>query len=433
MDELTKRVTKLRLSEKPKTKNPNTNPNTNPNPENPTMAQANPVPEHPYTPKDITQPMINIIPLFDGNPQTLPVYVESCEFLIHNYANLNDPTDPINSFIMRIVQSRLTGKALQLIGSRGKLTTWRELKALLELNFADQRSEKCLLSDLIHVKPERGLSPYNFGNKCKDTLNLLLTKVKQTETEERTVLKTQMYAETALETYLKGLMHYGKLGDKVRFRNPQNLETAMAYVIEEENFLYSIGAHANLNIDYKHQKQILPNQTKNNQPQQLFYPKFKTQNQPIYQPIYPRYQIPQQYWKPQQTFSKPNNPPQQRPQSFKFMKSPGQLQEKPQKPTPMEIASTTRKHIPQSRHHQPTNRPNWIREELHLQEQDEYLEQDENYEQDEYEFQPLWDEDTEPLPWEANEEAQIPEPEVIPPVAPAAVNFCEPPRNIHAK
>lgn len=274
--------------------------------------------------------------------------------------------------------SKLSGRALQIVGCN-TINYWKDLKSVLELNFADQRSEKCLLMDVMNLKPTKNESPYNFGNRCKDTLNLLLCKVKSSETDANFKVKSSIYNETILGTYLRGLMQFGSLGDKIRFRNPDSLSSAMAYVLEEENFLYSLGTTTNLNQNYKPIKLITPT---------LSTPHYKSTHAPIQvkAPTFPtpQFHVPQtNYNNRPMTFNRPigqNHDQVYRPQQapaqyirhqtppFKFAKSPGQLQERRQpRSTPMDV-SVARTRATQN-YFRPTGPVNWVSEELHQQEE----------------------------------------------------------------
>ncbi|ERL94976.1 hypothetical protein D910_12248 [Dendroctonus ponderosae] len=95
-----------------------------------------------------------------------------------------------NSFIVRSIIGKLTGRALSLIGSRiNKLHTWNDIKNTLQLSFSDQRNLDCLVQDLIALTPSKGETPYNFGMRCQDARSLIFSKLdslKLTE-QERTV------------------------------------------------------------------------------------------------------------------------------------------------------------------------------------------------------------------------------------------------------
>lgn len=280
----------------------------------------------PFTRGLISQTEVLTIPIFSGDPNTLPVYIEACEDLIQTYARTNDP-NAVNPYLSRIVKSRLAGKAQSLIGSRN-LKTWIEIKRLLELSFFDQRSEDCLLNDLMTVTISKNENPYAFGEKIKDLLNLLSTKMRLDTREEQILLKTTLYKNTALQTYKLGLMKYGKIGELMYIKNPANLEDAMAEVLEYQNWQYRYGFKEAPQNHCKIYQQIIPGQMGerqlNNVPTRFY------QNQtPTYKPNFANH-LQQMINNPHQFrtnafANQPNRsimkrPQFQKPSSFKFQK-----------------------------------------------------------------------------------------------------------------
>ncbi|KAK9744042.1 hypothetical protein QE152_g8145 [Popillia japonica] len=131
---------------------------------------------HPYTRSSISQAEISTIPIFSGDANVLPLFVDACTDLVTTYADRTNANNPINAYLVKIIKSRLGGEAQALIGSR-KLKTWTDIKQLLQTTYLDQRSEDCLLNDLMSEQPKKGENPYTFGQRIKDILNLLLTKM----------------------------------------------------------------------------------------------------------------------------------------------------------------------------------------------------------------------------------------------------------------
>ncbi|KAK9752214.1 hypothetical protein QE152_g4416 [Popillia japonica] len=268
--------------------------------------------------------------------------------------NVNEHGLQLDDLLNRIFQSKLEGRALQLVGSReviqswhGRalqlvgsrevIQSWNDLKDLLQQNFCDQRSERCLVQDLMQIRPERGETAYNFGIRCKNLLNLVLTKVKLAENNaQRRQIKIELHNDTVLQTYLRGIAHFGEIGHRVRFRNPENIETAMSYVLEEENFNYfvkqpiqSISKSSNtttnsttktipgISIQYTAtttQFNQYQNQVTQQPIQQLRPYQASAFNTPQLRPQFSQHG----QWRPQTS----------KPPSFKFAKSPGQLQDR---------------------------------------------------------------------------------------------------------
>ena len=213
---------------------------------------------------------LDSIPHYDGNPHTLNVFIDNCDFLYNTFANANNSS--LTNFILRAIIGKLTGRALMLIGSRIELKTWNEVKRALQLSFGDQRNVDCLIQDLIVLKPFKSESPYNFGMRCQDARSLIVSKINCSNmSAAEKMIRLESYDDLALKTYLRGLP--GQLQTNVRLRNPDSLEKAMSLVIEEENFLYAAQRVNTLNSQtYKPAQKITPNTIQQNKPIPQFVP-----------------------------------------------------------------------------------------------------------------------------------------------------------------
>jgi hypothetical protein len=242
------------------------------------------------------------VPRYDGNVLTLNIFIESCDYIINTYGDMDNPANPINGYICRSIVSKCEGKAIELIGSRPKSTAWSELKKMFLLHFGDQRNERSLARDLQNLTPHRNEAPAQFGVRVQDARSLLLNKVTSTEEEPRRSIKIELYDDVGLQTYLQGLDSYGDIGYQVRNRNPENLETAISHVLDIENMRYYGGktnmltrqlkSAPNLNQNSSHQS-FQPNQNirkVHNMPTQRAYFPQQTSNdgypKPTPQPQY---------------------------------------------------------------------------------------------------------------------------------------------------
>lgn len=72
---------------------------------------------------------VDTILLCDGNSNTLEIFTNSRDYLFNTYGNFNDVQlkEVVKEYV---VIGKLTGRAQILIGSRGKLNTWRLVKVL---------------------------------------------------------------------------------------------------------------------------------------------------------------------------------------------------------------------------------------------------------------------------------------------------------------
>lgn len=224
------------------------------------------------------------IPVFDGNPKQLNRFLNSCENFIRAFQNSSNAQDVINICLFDTILSKLRDRAADLICSRSELTTWQSVKDALTLTFSDQRSLDCLIQDLIAMKPQRNETPLQFGMRIQDARSLLFSKLNSTVTEAaEKQIKIKHYDDFALKTFINGLPYNMQL--VVRLRQPDSLEKALAYVKEEENFIYfKTGQNPNLHTQpYKPQPRINQNFTR---------PTSNTIRHPppSYRPFIPHYQ-----------------------------------------------------------------------------------------------------------------------------------------------
>lgn len=85
----------------------------------------------------------------------------------------------------------------------------------------------------------------------------------QVETDEALILlKTTLYKNTALQTYKRGLMKHGRLGEIIYVKNPATMEQAMSQVLEYQNWQYQCGLSAAPQIKNQAMEQITPGATK---------------------------------------------------------------------------------------------------------------------------------------------------------------------------
>ena len=185
------------------------------------------------------------IPLFDGNPKQLNRFINACDNFYNTHKNA-DNNAPINTCLFDTILNKLVGRAADQIASRIELTNWPLVKNAIIATFADQRSIDCVLQDIITLKPDRNESPQQFGLRLQDIRSLLFSKVNMSDDERNIkLIKITEYSNLILKTFINGLNYHMQL--VVRLKNPNSLEQAMAFTLEEENFLYYKN-RSNLNI-----------------------------------------------------------------------------------------------------------------------------------------------------------------------------------------
>lgn len=258
---------------------------------------------------------IDTIPNFNGDGHTLEIFLEHCDSLMTTYQNSAQANDPINNLLIRAIISKLTGNALILVGSRPEIRQWTELKTLLRLTFGDQRSLDCLVQEMIIMRPQKTESFFSFGQRIQKCRSGIASKLKSLNLScaER-ILQIKNYDDLSLKTFIRGLT--GRVQDMVRLRNPDSLEVAISYVLEEENFILSqkqssVMTHnnrppqkQNYNNQNTHFQQKYSNQTV--RPHNFQNYSNPTQSQNYFRPQFPSQPIniqPRQNMPPQKLFS----------------------------------------------------------------------------------------------------------------------------------
>lgn len=179
----------------------------------------------------IPMEILKIIPVFDGETRTLPLFIKKCEYILQSFQGGNVQ----NEYLFHIITSRLSGDAANLVGERELIHTWEELKELLNQHFGDPRSEECLAMELESLKRNRNESYVDFCHRIQQLRSSLFSKVSETidDANLRTA-KHHIYNNTSLNVFLYNLPAY--LVRLVRLRNVTILEDALKIVLEEQNF-----------------------------------------------------------------------------------------------------------------------------------------------------------------------------------------------------
>lgn len=177
------------------------------------------------------------IPTFDGNPKQVNRFINACTNFITAHNDLNNVGAAINIALFDTILSKLVGRAADLIASRIELNTWDLVKNAIIDTFSDQRSIDCVIQDIITMKPERNENPQQFGIRLQDARSLLFSKVNvSNDTRAIKLLKIEEYGKLVMKTFITGLNYHMQL--IVRLKNPDSLEQAMSFALEEENFLH---------------------------------------------------------------------------------------------------------------------------------------------------------------------------------------------------
>lgn len=182
---------------------------------------------------------VDIIPNFDGNSITLHSFISACDFLFTTFGNSREAI--MINYLIRVIQTKLVGRAQLLVGCRSELDTWQKIKDALQACFGDNRSLECLEQDLFMAKPNKGETSLDFAKRLQILRSQLAQKLNSLPLTEmpistKTIYQKQ-YEQIALRTFIRNLP--GPLQSITRLRSPENLESALTIITEEENFQYT--------------------------------------------------------------------------------------------------------------------------------------------------------------------------------------------------
>lgn len=300
---------------------------------------------------------LDIIPCFNGEPCELNNFLAACDDVVLHYAT----NQTLTKLIFRAILGKLKGKALIIISSRTELNTWTEVRFILKQTFTDQRSFNCLLQELHSIKPHPKESSYSFGVRCQYLRSLINSSINNDNTLSQEQKSAQILNIEGLVviTFQKYLPTQIQLA--IRLKNPRNLEEALQYLIEEENFLSIVNESR-----FKHPV-LNGNRNFNNFLSGIPMPSIQTpifQNQPPpstprpfpSQPIAinPKPTSPQRYFTNEQVFGKPRNNP-----NVNVWKPRGNTNQ----PRPIPMSVVTKQTVPRQypgEHSKFTQKPNYF-------------------------------------------------------------------------
>lgn len=196
----------------------------------------NSITEHNTMANGFQEYFLKVIPEFNGEPANAGNFLKSCDLIMNQFYDREQPLAYLNHFLLNFVQSKLVGNA-RLIISTKVIKTWADLRRSIIENFTDQRDETSLLGELLSLKQKPQEDALTFSNRCRYLEQLLVSNVDCNEGNENAKeIKKQIYAQQTLRAFLGGLRN--PLGLAVRSMSPTSIENALKFIIEEENYQY---------------------------------------------------------------------------------------------------------------------------------------------------------------------------------------------------
>lgn len=174
---------------------------------------------------------LKLIPLWNGDKREMNLFLGKCEYVIGKYAGCAEQ----NMYMYHAITSRLTGNAAALVAERDDIDSWHTLKLLLIQHFGEPRNEHCMAIELQTLKINVGETYLQLCNRIQSIRSALLSKVNTLASEQEKICRRAIYTKMSLDTFLFNLPE--RLVDRIRYKNPSSLEEALAFVLEENNFL----------------------------------------------------------------------------------------------------------------------------------------------------------------------------------------------------
>lgn len=284
---------------------------------------------------------LETIPIFDGSEHRINSFIRSCDAITKTYENHDLD---IKNIILQTILSKLRDRAEQLICSRNELNKWSLVRQAILDYFGDKRDFAQLVVEFQNLKINFREDPIQFGLRIQESLSKLLTKMTLSDTITDKAVRTTIFTQTALETYLLNLPDAIQI--MVKTQNPNSLEQAIGLAQDALNFKSRSDQLKNT----RNQRQQFQNNNFNTQKTfQNYKPRWHTNTQQHYtqqnntQQYYNQRNNTQTYQQqqyapqnksptPYQTL--PNIPPARFPGSGRFSGN------KQQQPTPMSGVST---------------------------------------------------------------------------------------------
>uniref|UniRef100_A0A2A4JG12 Retrotransposon gag domain-containing protein n=1 Tax=Heliothis virescens TaxID=7102 RepID=A0A2A4JG12_HELVI len=145
-----------------------------------------------------------LLPTYDGNKQTLPIFIRGVENVLDLVDKKNHP------IIACLIRTKLTGKAVEALSECTHLDswgTWETMKAILKHRFGEFRNEVQIVQELMQTKLDN-LELKAFADKIRDLtytlINLDLSKKDYYEKIATNVFLDQLTPLVALSVRVQG-------------------------------------------------------------------------------------------------------------------------------------------------------------------------------------------------------------------------------------
>lgn len=162
---------------------------------------------------------------FDGNKLKLNEFIDNCD---KAYTLVNDN---LKEILFAIIETKITDKARALIRNK-EFNSWKELKEHLIDIYSDKRTMGQWQLELNSLKQGIGEPVLSFANKVENCYIKLINSLDSKLDKEAKKACVNLRKGQALSVFVSGLNK--DIAIIVKAQKPENLETAIALAISEE-------------------------------------------------------------------------------------------------------------------------------------------------------------------------------------------------------
>lgn len=190
----------------------------------------------PNTDLDAVYKALQMVPIFDGNPNVLTRFIGLCDQLVAAFLSQEPGSELQNLALLNGILNKVTGSAARTINSNGIPENWAGIRTALINNFSDQRDETALYNDL-SMQSQGSSTPQEFYERCQTLFSTIMTYITLHEPVSTTIeAKRNLYKKLTMQAFIRGLKE--PLGSRIRCMRPESIEKALEFVQEETNIIY---------------------------------------------------------------------------------------------------------------------------------------------------------------------------------------------------
>lgn len=171
----------------------------------------------------------DILPKYDGNPNSLETFIIKADTYYQKYGNTED--DTLAQYVFCMISSKFINEANDFVSCRSDLTDWPLLKEALRNKFGDLTDRKILAHQFKNLKLKPNEEINDFIERIKSVQNKLNIKIRMDNsvTAEQRATYSEIHEQTALEVLYTNCPPM--LQTILDVKNPNTLNEAISTVL----------------------------------------------------------------------------------------------------------------------------------------------------------------------------------------------------------